>query len=89
MGGGESVYVQDQEKFVRANIDRYKAVLPNRLSRNQIAGKLRQLYANSDTCRDNRDSYILSHDWVEAKKKITPIYANIREQRGERRYRHY
>jgi hypothetical protein len=85
MGAGESVYVQDQEKFVRANIDRYKAVLPDRLSRNQIAGKLRQLYANSDTVRENQHSYILSHDWCEAKKKITPIYDNNRERGGYRR----
>ena len=69
MGGGESKYVQDQERFVRANIDNYKKVLPEHLSKSQIAGKLRQLYANSDCCSDNKNSYILSHTWVEAKKK--------------------
>lgn len=86
MGGGESKYVQDQERFVRENIDRYKTVLPNHLSRNQIAGKLRQLYANSDTTKDNKHSYILNHTWIEAKKKVTPVYANYNEERGYRRY---
>lgn len=86
MGGGESKYVQDQERFVRVNIDNYKKVLPEHLSKSQIAGKLRQLYANSDCCSDNKNSYILSHTWVEAKKKVSPTYASIDEQKGYRRY---
>lgn len=86
MGGGESKYVQDQERFVRANVDIYKAVLPSHLSRSQISGKLRQLYANTDTNKNNKNSYILDYTWIEAKKKVSPVYANYDEERGYRRY---
>lgn len=87
MGGGDSKYVQDQERFVNANVESYKNALPSHYSRSQIKGKLRQLYANSDTSRDNRNSYILDHVWQDAKKKLTPTYSNYRESQGERRYR--
>lgn len=86
MGGGDSKYVQDQERFVNANIDNYKKVLPEHYSRNQIKGKLRQLYANSDSISDNKNSYILDHVWKDAKLKTNPIYYNNREKQGERRY---
>jgi hypothetical protein len=86
MGGGESRYVEDQERFVRANIDIFKKELPSHLSKSQIAGKLRQLYANTDTNNENKNSYILSHNWIDAKNKIIPIYANYDEKRGIRRY---
>jgi hypothetical protein len=86
MGGGDSRYVQDQERFVNANVEKYKNTLPSHYSRSQIKGKLRQLYANSDTSRDNKNSYILDHVWQDAKKKIKPEYSSHRESQGERRY---
>lgn len=86
MGSGESKYVQDQERFVNANVEAYKKTLPSHYSRSQIKGKLRQLYANSDLTRDNKNSYILGHVWKDAKTKITPVYSNERERRGERNY---
>ena len=85
MGGGESKYVQDQERFVRTNINNYKQVLKD-YTNSQIAGKLRQLYASSDTHKENHNSYILNHIWINAKSKVIPIYANSAEKRGERRY---
>ena len=86
MGSGESKYVQDQERFVNANVDNFKKALPEHYSRSQIKGKLRQLYANSDTKYDNRNSYIADHSWQNAKTKITPVYSSNREKLGERRY---
>ena len=86
MGGGDSKYVQDQERFVNANVDNFKQALPEHYSRSQIKGKLRQLYANSDTSRDNRNSYILDNVWNAAKSKTTPVYSSVAERRGERRY---
>ena len=86
MGSGESKYVRDQERFVNANVEAYKKTLPSHYSRSQIKGKLRQLYANSDSSRDNRNSYILDHVWKDAKSKITPVYSSERERRGERNY---
>lgn len=87
MGSGDSKYVQDQERFVNANIDNFKKVLPEHYSRSQIKGKLRQLYANSDTSRDNKSSYILDNVWNTAKTKTAPVYSSIDEKRGLRRYR--
>ena len=84
MGSGESKYVQDQERFVNANVEAYKKILPSHYSRSQIKGKLRQLYANSDLTRDNKNSYILDHVWKDAKTKIIPVYSSKR--RGERNY---
>jgi|UniRef100_A0A6C0LEM8 hypothetical protein len=86
MGGGNSRYVDDQEAFVRANYERYKQVVPQRIGPSQLRGKLRQLYASSDTLRENRNSYILGDDWEKAKKKVTPIYASKAEAGGFRRY---
>jgi hypothetical protein len=87
MGAGESVYVQNQERFVNSNVEIYKKGLPEHYSRSQIKGKLRQLYANSDTSKDNKNSYILDHVWKNAKNNITPVYANEEERRGYRQYR--
>ena len=86
MGAGDSKYVQDQERFVNANVENFKQVLPSNYSRSQIKGKLRQLYANSDIIKDNRNTYIADDIWKNAKNKITPIYANSNERFGERRY---
>jgi hypothetical protein len=87
MGAGESVYVQNQERFVTANVEIYKKGLPEHYSRSQIKGKLRQLYANSDTSKDNKNSYILHHVWTNAKNNITPVYASEEERKGYRKYR--
>jgi len=86
MGGGNSRYVDDQEVFVRANYEQFKKVVPERIGRAQLQGKLRQLYASSDTIKENKNSYILSDDWEKAKKKVTPIYASRAEANGCRRY---
>lgn len=86
MGSGESRYVEDQERFVNANIGNFKKVLPEHYSKSQVKGKLRQLYANSDCSGDNTNSYILDNVWRHAKSKISPIYQNTEEQRGARRY---
>ena len=86
MGGGDSKYVQDQERFVNANVDNYKKVLPDHYSRSQIKGKLRQLYANSDTSSNNKNSYILDNAWNAAKSKTIPVYSSSEEKRGMRRY---
>jgi hypothetical protein len=86
MGGGESKYVQDQERFVRNNLELYRKVVPDRYSRGQIQGKLRQLYASSDTAQRNKDTYINDYTWNDIKKKVNPVYATAAEYRGERRY---
>ena len=86
MGAGESKYVQDQERFVRDNIDLYKNALPNNYSSSQIKGKLRQLYANTDSINENKRSYIYIDEWQKAKNKVVPIYSSIQEMRGSRRY---
>jgi hypothetical protein len=69
MGGGPSKYVEHQERFVRDNYQKYKNELGSNYSSLQVQGKLRQLYANSDTSRENRNSYILDHKWVEVSTK--------------------
>ena len=86
MGGGESKYVKDQERFVRDNYDTFKKALPDTYSRCQIQGKLRQLYGSSDCAERNRNSYILDYTWCQAKNKVSPVYATLAERRGERRY---
>jgi len=87
MGAGESIYVQNQERFVRENVENYKNALPNHYSHSQIKGKLRQLYANTDTRNENKHSYISSYEWEKVKKAVIPKYASVNEMRGERRYR--
>ena len=69
MGGGDSKYVQSQEKFVRENYNSYKSKLPN-YSECQIKGKMRQLYAGTDERRDNRYSYINDQTWKNAKANV-------------------
>ncbi len=86
MGGGPSKYVENQERFVRDNYDNYKNELGSNYSRMQIQGKLRQLYANSDTSKENKNSYILDYKWNEIKNKVKPIYSSRSEERGTRYY---
>jgi len=88
MGGGNSRYVEAQEEFVRNNYDKYKKVVPEHIGRLQLEGKLRQLYASSDTSNENKNSYILNHDWEKVKKQVTPIYTSNRDTIGYRN-RHY
>jgi hypothetical protein len=76
MGGGESKYVQRQEKFVKANVENLKKVLPERYYRQQIEGKLRQLYANSDSINENRTAYINEYDWNKAKISAKLVYTD-------------
>lgn len=86
MGGGESRYVQDQEVFVRNNVEKYKQVLPSHYSKEQIKGKLRQLYAETDTHDRNKKSYIMDYEWSKAKQKVNPTYSSTNERNGVRRY---
>jgi hypothetical protein len=86
MGGGHSKYVEHQERFVRDNYHKYKNELGSNYSSLQVQGKLRQLYANSDTSRENRNSYILDHKWIEVKNKVNPTFASRNEARGQRYY---
>jgi len=76
MGGGESKYVQRQERFVKANIENLKEVLPKRYYKQQIEGKLRQLYAQSDCNRENRTAYINEYDWNKAKISAKLVYTD-------------
>ncbi len=62
MGGGESVYVQNQETFVRENRSKFKSQLSG-YTQTQIDGKLRQLYARTDTIKENKGSYINDIKW--------------------------
>ena len=87
MGGGDSKYIQDQERFVRENVEVYKNVLPKHYSQSQINGKLRQLYANTDNSYDNKNSYISNYEWNKAKEQITPKYYSVSEMNGHRRYK--
>ena len=74
MGGGESKYVANQEKFVKKNYEEFKNKLPKHYYRQQIEGKLRQLYANSDSIKDNKRSYINEYDWKSAKIDAKIVY---------------
>lgn len=69
MGGGESKYVQSQEKFVRENYNIYKEKLPN-YNRFQIEGKMRQLYAGTDERKENKYSYINYEEWKKTKQQL-------------------
>lgn len=69
MGGGDSKYVQDQERFVRENYQAFKDKLPQ-YSQGQIKGKMRQMFAGSDESAENHRSYINHQTWVQAKKSI-------------------
>jgi len=76
MGCGESKYVQNQERFVKANVENLKQVLPKRYYRQQIEGKLRQLYAHSDSSSNNKNSYINDYDWNKAKTSAKFVYTD-------------
>ena len=86
MGGGPSKYVDYQERFVRDNYHKYKNELGSNYSSLQVQGKLRQLYANTDTVKENRNSYILDYKWNEVKNKVKPSYASKSEEKGMRYY---
>ena len=79
MGGGPSIHVQRQEEFVRQNLHKFKSSLnasrtnsrySEPYSNGQVEGKLRQLYHNSDTCSDNRRSYIDPYEWDKTKRGL-------------------
>jgi len=74
MGSAESQYVRKQEEFVSKNVEKYKRVLPEYYNTRQIKGKLRELYAGSDLCRENQNTYIFKDDWISAKSKINSSY---------------
>lgn len=80
MGSGSSSYetrIDKQEAFVRQNLQQFKTTLNSGKDRRnnyqmvysdeQVRGKLRQLYHNSDTVNDNYRSYINPHEWQKAK----------------------
>lgn len=79
MGAGESVYVQKQEAFVRANRDEFLNKLNNnggnyRYSKLEVEGKLRQLYAGTDTQKKNEWTYINPQNWNYVKSNINIKY---------------
>lgn len=73
MGGGESKYVENQEKFVRENYIYYKNQLPS-YSECQVKGKMRQLYAGTDERNENKFSYINQQTWRNAKFSVKKKY---------------
>jgi len=83
MGGGSSYYettrIEKQEAFVRNNVQQFKEALNSQrrgniyvepYSNRQVEGKLRQLYHNSDTLRENKCSYVNDYEWANAKKTL-------------------
>jgi len=79
MGSSSSIHIEKQETFVRQNLKQFKDELNKErinskyfepYSNGQVEGKLRQLYHNSDVCRDNRRSYINPYEWDNAKKNL-------------------
>ena len=73
MGSSQSIYVEQQERYVRNNYNKVANELKNveknyTYSRGQIEGKLRQCYAGSDLSFDNRNSYITQYNWSKTKK---------------------
>lgn len=77
MGSGESVYVKNQEEFVRSNRNSFKSQLPG-YSSSQIDGKLRQLYAGTDTRKENSWAYINPSKWNDAKTKVIVLYPSTK-----------
>lgn len=69
MGGGYSIHIEKQERFVRDNYQDFKDKLPE-YSQEQIEGKMRQLYAGIDEDYENRNSYIIQHNWTNAKNSF-------------------
>jgi len=85
MGSGQSNYVSNQEKYVKANRDIYAKVLNQNgkyYNRYQIEGKLRQEYAN----RSSNNGYILDHNWKEAKEIVNSSYGNSYGYRSSNGY---
>lgn len=76
MGAGESVYVQKQEAFVRENREKYRnSPYLKEYNQAQIDGKLRQVYAGTDTSRENQWSYINPTTWNNVRSTIVPTYS--------------
>jgi hypothetical protein len=79
MGGGPSIHVERQEQFVRENLQKFKKEVNSpqrymteyRYSDEQVKGKLRQLYHNTDTLKENRYAYINETTWGNAKRNIS------------------
>lgn len=79
MGGGQSMYIEDQERFVRENLQRFKNevnnnetryMTPYRYNDEQVRGKLRQLYHKTDNLKENNRSYINETTWNNAKRNL-------------------
>jgi len=69
MGAGESVYVKNQEAFVRENRSKFQVHLKD-YTQTQIDGKLRQLYSRTDTHKENNWSYINPDKWQKVKSSV-------------------
>jgi hypothetical protein len=83
MGAGSSshdIRIEKQEAFVRQNLKQFKDNLNSGKDRrnsyqmiysdDQVRGKLRQLYHNSDTVRGNNRTYINPQEWQKAKSTL-------------------
>ena len=71
-----------QYSYILIKSENYKKALPNHYSHSQIKGKLRQLYANTDTRNENKHSYISSYEWGKVKAVVIPKYASVNEMKG-------
>lgn len=69
MGAGESVYVKNQEAFVRENRSKFQSQLKG-YTQTQVDGKLRQLYARTDTNKENNWSYVSPDKWQKVKSSV-------------------
>lgn len=83
MGGGQSYYdrIDNQEKFVNNNLQTFKTALNQnyqshqyKYNDDQVKGKLRQLYHNSDTSKDNERSYVNKYEWSSVKNRVVVKY---------------
>ena len=75
----DSQRIERQEQYVRERLQKVKSALNE--GRNykidylqpytdeQVAGKLRQAYHNSDLCRENYRSYINPEEWIKVKSR--------------------
>jgi vacuolar-type H+-ATPase subunit E/Vma4 len=75
MGSSQSVYVENQERFVSQHYEPTKKALENlssdyRYNSQQIKGKLRQVYAGTDRSEENKRSYINSYTWGQVRQQV-------------------
>jgi vacuolar-type H+-ATPase subunit E/Vma4 len=75
MGSSQSVYVENQERFVSQNFEATKKALEKissdyKYNSQQIKGKLRQAYAGTDRTEENKRSYINSYNWGQVRQKV-------------------